>query len=50
VSKQQFSFPKVERFKAERKSLNEKISYDISPAVSKRSAGFGYGHKSDFTK
>lgn len=49
-SKQLFSFPKSSRFSHLQKSNCELAFYDLPSVQMKRTAGFGYGHKYDFTK
>ncbi|KAL4454301.1 hypothetical protein ABPG74_012258 [Tetrahymena malaccensis] len=49
-SKQQFSFPKQERFLNNKKSYCQSAAYELGSQLNKRSTGLGFGYKSDFTK
>eukprot|EP01016_Furgasonia_blochmanni_P051855 TRINITY_DN8212_c0_g4_i1.p1 TRINITY_DN8212_c0_g4~~TRINITY_DN8212_c0_g4_i1.p1 ORF type:complete len:273 (+),score=-0.24 TRINITY_DN8212_c0_g4_i1:85-903(+) len=50
TSKQLYSFPKARRFNSVDKATCPQAFYDLPPVKTKRTTGFGYGYKSDFTK
>lgn len=45
-----FSFTKQDRFAPSKKSYCKAPSYELKSTLNSRSAGLGYGDKSDFTK
>lgn len=47
TAKQQFSFPKSNRFPEVRKQIHELIGYDLPNTRSFRATSFGFGHRSE---
>lgn len=45
TAKHQFSFPKSNRFPSEKKTVHDRVAYDLPETKSLRSTSFGFGQR-----